>query len=638
MRKFEKAKWIWVSPEGGKNEYAEFYESINYDGKKVTVHFSVSGEYTLFVNGKYVSSVQYADFEHYKVYESIDITEYLVGGENTVAFLACYWGVSGMRYSTPTPGIIFEIESDDEIIAFSHENTPSRKSLCYESGWESVISSQLGYSFFYDSTKQDGWLLGKAEGFGKPFVIEKECSFVQRPIKRQLVEQIKYAKPCGEKKNCIFDLGEEYAGFCSFSIKSSTEQHIKVYYGELLKDGHVKKQIGNRTFCFDYKMSKGENVFVNYMLRLACRFIEIECEDELEVEYIGILPQVYPTTVRKAEFDDRLDADIYNICLNTLKLSMLEHYVDCPWREQCLYAFDSRNQMLTGYYAYEGGNSEYARANLMLMSKDRRGDGLMSICFPSADDLTIPSFCLYYVLAVKEYILYTGDLSLAESVIEKIESVLKVFVNNSENNLVCRFADKSHWNFYDWSEYASGVLHESESQEPDSLINLIFVIALKSYDVICKKLGRNNKFEGLSEDIQKALNEKFYNEKTGLYFVKDPDENPTELVNCLAVYTGTASDKVSSFVCDKLASGELVECSLSMKCFKYDALLMQDMEKYKNSVLSEIRKTYKNMLDAGSTTVWETAVGESDFHSAASLCHGWSAIPICYYHRLGMVK
>ena len=34
---------------------------------------------------------------------------------------------------------------------------------------------------------------------------------------------------------------------------------------------------------------------------------------------------------------------------------MMEHYVDTPWREQCLYAFDARNQMLCGYYAFENG-------------------------------------------------------------------------------------------------------------------------------------------------------------------------------------------------------------------------------------------------------------------------------------------
>jgi hypothetical protein len=40
------------------------------------------------------------------------------------------------------------------------------------------------------------------------------------------------------------------------------------------------------------------------------------------------------------------------------------------------------------------------------------------------------------------------------------------------------------------------------------------------------------------------------------------------------------------------------------------------------------------MVESGSTTVWETEIGASDFHGAGSLCHGWSAMPIYYYHKL----
>ena len=72
-----------------------------------------------------------------------------------------------------------------------------------------------------------------------------------------------------------------------------------------------------------------------------------------------------------------------------------------------------------------------------------------------------------------------------------------------------------------------------------------------------------------------------------------------------------------------------------MKPFKYDALLKTDREKYKTVILEEIRQTYKKMLDEGSTTVWETIKGGSDFGNAGSLCHGWSAIPVYYYHILG---
>jgi hypothetical protein len=44
------------------------------------------------------------------------------------------------------------------------------------------------------------------------------------------------------------------------------------------------------------------------------------------------------------------------------------------------------------------------------------------------------------------------------------------------------------------------------------------------------------------------------------------------------------------------------------------------------------------MIDAGSTTVWETINGSVDFDNAGSLCHGWSAVPIYVYNKLGLIK
>ena len=65
---------------------------------------------------------------------------------------------------------------------------------------------------------------------------------------------------------------------------------------------------------------------------------------------------------------------------------------------------------------------------------------------------------------------------------------------------------------------------------------------------------------------------------------------------------------------------------------------MTDRERYKASVLEEIRRTYSKMLDAGSTTVWEHIDGAAAFDNAGSLCHGWSAVPIHFYRLLGTAK
>ena len=432
----------------------------------------------------------------------------------------------------------------------------------------------------------------------------------------------------------MVDLGEETVGLPILEFFSNKEQKILVAWGEDLQEGHVRRLINGRDFSFDYIAKRGENRYTNYMLRLGGRYLELYAEEPIELKYLGVLPQIYPVKEVPFQTGNELDRRIYEVCVRTLKLCMMEHYVDTPWREQCFYAFDSRNQMLCGYYAFENGNAQYARANLLLMSKDRREDGLLSICYPCGADLTIPSFSLYYFLAVREYMEHTGDCSLGEEIYEKLISVIEVFVKNIQNGLVHTFEGANHWNFYDWSKYLEGKLHEYDTAHPDLMINCLFILALENLRVIAQKIGKPFVYEKILEEVKINTKKAFYDEKTGAYSLTVGGKDFTVLGNALVILTGVAENV--NELCEKIVNGEFSDCSLSMKCFKYDALLLTDKEKWQGHVFDEIRKDYKKMLDAGGATVWETIDGAIAFDNAGSLCHGWSAIPVYYWGILEM--
>ena len=55
------AKWIWSNDDPSVNEYAEFYRAFTWNGQPTLCRISVDGDYTLFVNGKFVASNQYGD-------------------------------------------------------------------------------------------------------------------------------------------------------------------------------------------------------------------------------------------------------------------------------------------------------------------------------------------------------------------------------------------------------------------------------------------------------------------------------------------------------------------------------------------------------------------------------------------------
>ena len=623
---WEQAKWIWIDSEQGMDEYAEFYAEFTDKTGRAVCRLSCDGDYTLFINGEYVASNQYGDFEHYKIYDEIDLSSHLKKGTNELKILVWHYGEESQRYLPAKAGLLFEIEDGEGVVFRSDEGTLCRRNSAYRNGYCKIISPQLGFSFLYDATAEE------AEPLSPAVSVKKLCTLYPRPVKKLTVggrADITVLK--SEDRYFLIDLGRESVGLPVLELFSEKEQKITVFWGEDLQNGHVRGIIGNRSFSYEYIAKKGHNEYTNYMLRVGCRYLEVYSEDPIELKYAGILPQYYAVEREETALDDPTDRKIYDMCVKTLELCMMEHYVDTPWREQCLYAFDARNQMLCGYYAFRDGNKAFARANLKLISEDRREDGLLSICCPCGKDLTIPSFSLYYFLAVGEYTEHTGDETLAREVYPKLLSVAETFVGARKDGLVYRFAGKSHWNFYDWSPYMDGTLGKSEESIPDLMLNCLLILALESLREICKKINEAFPYGEIIEEEKRETRRRFYSPENRLFSMTESVRKYTVLGNAMAILAGLTSREEAEFICEKTIFGELMPCSLSMKTFVYDALLQTDREKYEKFILAEIRRDYQKMAEQGSTCVWETTEGAAAFGNAGSLCHGWSAIPIYYY-------
>jgi len=627
MNIFEKSKWIWLPSGECDDQYAEFFDTVTYVGGPMSVRLSADSDYTLFVNGTYAASGQYGDFEHYKIYDTIDITPFLRDGENSLTFLVYHCGTGTSRYAPAKAGLIYEIASASGIAGFSSETTQCRQSPFYQSGFCVLVSTQLGYTFSYDAN-------GDPDTPTVPAAcVNKHCTFYPRPIKKSAVLPRKEPASVTRRSDThyLIDLGGEVVGLPHLAFDTAAAQKITVAWGEHINDGGVRRVIAYRHFYFEYHAHAGHNVFTEYMLRLGCRYVEIFSEAPITLHYGGVLPQVYETEELPCEIADPLDRRIYDICVNTLKLCMMEHYVDCPWREQALYAFDSRNQMLFGYDAFRGGNAAYARANLKLIGMDRRSDGLLSITHPCGIGLLIPSFSLHYIRAVWEYTDFSGDTTLAAEVFAKLTEILETFVSHRADGLIPVIRHPDYWNFYDWSPHADR--GRNTDATPDLFFNALFVLALRSYESICRALDRESPFEALCSEILAGIRSAFLRENS-LFAVQTDEDAYTELGNALAVLAGAASGEEARHICDVIASGAMISCSLSNRIFVYQALLETDAQKYRDAILTDIRTRYQAMLDFGSDTVWETEAGDNG--KAGSLCHGWSAIPVYVWHKLGI--
>ena len=632
MKIFEKSKWIWANVEACSDQYTEYKDYVGAVSQRAIIRLSCDSDYTLYINGRYIASNQYGDFEHYKIYDEIDITEYLNKDKNEIHFLVYYCGEPFQRYKPASAGLIYEVVAGNDVVAYSSEAVLSRLNPAYSNGLKRLLTSQLGFTFAYDSTKEN------EEGYNPSKIVDKRVSFFKRPIKKQVVLERVIPKSIKKISNThyLVDLGKEYVGLPTLKINAKEEGRIEIAFGEHIADGGVRKIKWDRHFYYEYFAKTGENIFTNYMLRLGCRYLEVLSQTPIEIDYVSVLPQVYEVNKKGYSFDNKLDEQIYNMCVNTLNLCMMEHYVDTPWREQCLYAFDSRNQILCGYNAFENGNIDYVKANLRLFVEDKREDGLLSICSPCGTDLAIPSFSLYFVMTVYEYLEFSQDIEFARLCVPKIQGIIDEFLSRERDGLIQKFTGNLMWNFYDWSPYLDGELYSSEKARPDLILNCLTIMVLDFYEKICKITNIPFGYKGVAQRIKDAARKAFF--KTNAFEMHKGTEQFTVLGNSLAILSGVADEDIQDKICQQILNKELVDCSLSMKVFKYQALLQVNQGKYGDFVLSEIRNEYQKMLDGESGAVWETAEGQSAFDNAGSLCHGWSAIPVYFYHKLGIAK
>lgn len=608
---------IWVNQYNQKDTYAEFLGGFRiYDNGRIQLHIACDGHFAVYVNDELVHFGASADYPWYKLYQKKDITRDC-SEQNEIRIVVWYPGEDSQTYIRDDAGLFFEVVQDQCVLLESNGKIRSRVCQNYRNGYCRLITSQLGYSFYYDNTFENK----------EPYVSSVERKRIDKLYLRKTgaISLGARAKACCTKNDSgyLIDLGKEIVGFLDMDFVSSKEQEVRISYGEHLGTGCVSRIIGTRDFSVEFRAKEGLNQYMNPFRRLAGRYLQVECEHPLEITYIGLRPTDRRVITKKTRFQDKELQQIYDVSVNTLKKCMHEHYEDCPWREQAMYTMDSRNQMLCGYYAFKG--HQYQRENLLFIAQGQRKDGLLSLCFPAGSDVPIPFFSLVYLMQVSEYVQYTKDRSVLQPVKPVIDKIMEAFAKCiDETGLIPNFP-YPYWNFYEWSE-ASNNEHEimRTSDEPyvkqyDLILNCMYAHACRIYELLYGKTMSVDK-------MLSAIHDTFYNGERGLYRLSSTGDDYSQLGNSFAILIGLGGKELAERI---VRDDTLIPVTLSMNTFYYDALL-QFGQDYREFIIEDMRRKYGYMLEQGATTFWETEKGWQDFDGAGSLCHGWSAIPVYY--------
>ncbi len=433
----------------------------------------------------------------------------------------------------------------------------------------------------------------------------------------------------------IVDLGSEQTGLLSFELDAQPGVVLDISHGEHLADGRVRNKIGSRCFTDRYITKAGCNRFTLPFRRLGCRYLQVNITNftqEITLRLLTLKPAEFPLP-EAVPFDcgDDLANHLRSVAVNTLRLCMHEHYEDCPWREQALYSYDSRNQALYGYYVW--GNREFAKACFTLLGKGLRKDGWLELCAPAEVYVTIPVFTLVWIMELAEYELFSGDDALYRRFSGQIDRMLRNILDSRDpqSGLIRLAPGKEIWNFYEWVPGLES-MGAFDPEEFSALFNLYLVLALRSMAQMCRCAGADaSEWEHEADLLAVAVDQMFWNPAEKCYATTRNGDCLTGLhehTQALALLCNCGDAGRRQMTIDRILTGNgLTLCSFSALPFVAQAL-MPTTPQAREFVCNRIRKEFHPMLRSENGTLWETASGECDFDGAGSLCHAWSSLPV----------
>jgi hypothetical protein len=454
------------------------------------------------------------------------------------------------------------------------------------------------------------------------------------------------------------DMDKERAGYLTFDIESDRDCEAVVVFGEHLSDLRVRSFVGGRNFAERFRLKKGRNILCEYMRRVAGRYLMLYVYTRvITLREVTVRDYMYPFKEIPRVFTDGLKQRIYDTGRRTLQLCAHEHYEDCPGREQTLYAMDSRNQMLFGYGVF--GETDMPRESIRLLSFgwDEK-DGLLAGTAPGHKITMLPGlsgkipvFSLYWIFALCEYYAQTDDAVFTREMLPFAERVMAAYAKHAGEKGF-KAMPRGYFNYYEWSDGMepgtnanTDIMLMQEQRDTaltyDCIPTALYALAAEKLAAVYEALedgAQATKFRTEAGRIS-PLTENFYDKKSGIYFSYIDGDGRRfgrhEMTQSVVLYAGCGEENHRIRAAENLIRpcNGMVRATLSVFEFKYEGIIKALGERGLRWVIRDIEDVFGKMCFDGVTSYPEMEGGEKVFEDAASLCHGWSAVPCYIYNK-----
>lgn len=617
--------------------------TIEDDVESFMASICADSRYKLYVNGHFAVEGPCHGTEYARHFETENLAPYLKKGENLI--WADVLHVSRGHYISVYREDKAALWFDGMIDFATGGKTPIRT----DEKWEAFrFENRLLYSFpnFIPSVPPSEEMHGRDRftkmqlKVGELAHPETDCfnKFGVRetyPLKKRPLPNLKPQPPRpmhllkAEALNYEYDAKRYETAFVKVGVSGEPGTTVRVIYAEsktVYKNGKPTKDMrddpcGVIEGPFDTLVldERGSLVFETFRFR-AFRYIRLEGDKPFTVDTLTFSSYNYPMG-SEGDFtcSDPIYSEMWKTSRHTLLCCSHENYVDCPHYEQQQYDMDAGLEMLFTMRLTD--DMRLPKKALFDLASSQLPDGMIQANYPSVVVQVIPSFSLYFVLMLRDYLRYTGDVAYVRSLFGTAEKVLSGFENLlDERGLV---GTTNYWPFMDWAP-EWGIYGEPEGarEEPLTMYCLMYAATLKAAAEMCDALGK----PGLAVDYRiradkanEAVNTYCYDKEMGMYRNTPSRKEFCQHTALWAVLSGAVVGKEAKHLMERI-----MEAPISRSCFSMNYYLLRALDKVSlyGTYAPRVFEGWKKMIAQHCTTWCENP------DNPRSECHGWSSTPI----------
>jgi hypothetical protein len=673
------ASWI-MHPTASNTDYGVFHFRQTFEQDTIpdsfVIHVSGDTRYRLFINGTSVSSGPAVGDRHNWRFETVDIADYLVEGENVAS--ATVWNFSeynAVQHHSYRTAFILQGNSEAESIL----NTGTGWRVMKNTGYSPIPVSFQTVDGYYAAPHGErlnasyypwGW---KDGGFddteweevrlyepGTPRGTNRHgnlygWNLIPRniPMMEERKERIpELRRTGGIEPDSGFLLGEESLeipansravllldqttiinAYPVLEVSGGKDAEIKLIYAESLR--HEDNRKGNRNviegkdilgFHDIFIPDGGQNRTLKTLWLRSYRYIQVEIEtgdDPLVLHDMHGIFTGYPFK-ENARFvsNDPAHADIWEAGWRTARLNAFESYWDCAYYEQLQYVGDTRVQSLISLYV--SGDDRLMRNAILHFDDSRMPDGITMSRYPSRHPQYIPPYALLWIPMIHDYWMHRSDDAFVKQFLPGIRSVISWYEEHLDEELGI-LGPMPWWNYIDAAQGFERGTPPGSDDGHSIVISLQMLYVLEYARELAHEFGETRDAEHYGELIEKlrqSIPEHGWSSERQMMADTPQQNHFSQHANILAVLTDLIPAEEQAGLMNRI----LEDQSLVQSTYYFRFYLTRAMNKagLANEYLNQLGP-WQDALALGMTTFPEHP------EPTRSDAHAWSASPNYYF-------